>query len=197
MFLNREWRQNLLGSLEIALFMRAGAQRFSPSADMMKKSFLIPIVLLPLSLLVVVFAHPEGAMDALSLQIISVIYALRLFVYLAAFLGMVYLMASKLGRLEDFYRFAVANNWLTIPAAALMLPLTLLFMNGVYEFSEIYPLMVFVTLYSYACTAFMATHILRIPAELACFVAIAGMAINQTTLHALKFVASNTLMMIS
>ncbi len=197
MFSKGELRQNLLGTLEIALFMRKGAERFSPTASMMKKSFILPIILLPLSLMVVLSAHPEGQLDTLSMQVLTAIYALRLFLYLGIFLGFVYLMASKLNRIEDFYRFAAANNWLTLPAAALMLPLTLLFMNGAYEFSEIYPLMVFITLYSYAYTAFMATHILRIPAELACFVAIAGMAINQSALEALKVVAANTLMMLS
>ena len=193
----KEIHQNLLGCLEIALFMRAGADRFKTSAPMMKKSFLIPVVLLPLSLAFVLSAHPEGVLDTLSMQIIAIVYALRLFIYLAAFLGVVYLMARSLDRLEDFSRFAIANNWLTIPAAALMLPLSILQMSGHYSFSEVYPLMVFITLYSYAYTAFMATHILKIPAELACCLAIIGMAINQTSLQLLKTTAANAFMLMS
>jgi hypothetical protein len=197
MFSKSEIRQNLLGCLEIALFMRSGANRFVPSYEMMKKSFLLPFILLPVSLMIVFSAHPDGALDTTSMQILGLVYALRLFVYLGVFLGFVYLMARTMDKLEDFTRFVIANNWLTLPAAALMLPLTLAFMAGYYSFTEVYPLMVFITLYSYACTAFMATHILRIPGELACFVAIAGMAINQTALHTLKFVAANALMMFS
>jgi hypothetical protein len=192
-----EIRQNLLGCLEIALFMRVGADRFQHSGSMIRKSFLIPVILLPLSLAFVLTAHPQGALDTLSMQVLAAVYALRLFVYLAAFLGVVYLMARTLDRLDAFSRFAIANNWLTIPAAALMLPLSVLQITGQYTFAEVYPLMVFITLYSYAYTAFMATHILRIPAELACCLAIIGMAINQTSLQLLKTTAANAFMLLS
>ncbi|MCC6597273.1 MAG: hypothetical protein IT559_00590 [Alphaproteobacteria bacterium] len=193
-----ETRQNMLGCLEIALFMPRGAARFSSSVEGLKKSFLLPVILLPLSIATVLAAHPAaGNLNDGSAQTLAIIYAVRLFISLGLFLGLVYFMARKMDKMEEFYRFATANNWLVLPAAALMLPLSLSFMAGNYSFSEIYPLMVFITLYSYACTAFMAAHALRIPMELACFVAIAGMAINQTSLDVLKFVASGTLMMFS
>lgn len=198
MFKKGEIRQNLLGCLELALFMASGTARFSSSRDALKKSFAVPLLFLPLSVATVLAAHPAaGEMDSGSVQILAIIYALRLFVYLGLFLGLVYMMALKMDRLEGFYRFATANNWLVLPAAAMMLPLSLAFMAGHYSFAEVYPLMVFITLYSYACTAFMAAHALRIPMELACFVAVAGMAIHQSALHALKFMAANTLMMMS
>lgn len=198
MFKKGEIRQNLLGCLEIALFMANGAARFSSSPDALKKSFAVPFLLLPLTVATLLAAHPDSsAMDSASMQALAIIYALRLFVYLGLFLGLVYMMALKMDRIEGFYRFATANNWLVLPAAAMMMPLSLSFMAGHYSFAEVYPLMVFITLYSYACTAFMAAHALRIPMELACFVAIAGMAIHQSALHALKFMAVNTLMMMS
>lgn len=197
-FKKGEVRRNLLGCLEIALFMPAGATRFSPSPEALKKSFIVPVVLLPLSVATVLTAHPAaGELGGGSAQILAVIYALRLFVYLGLYLGLVYMMAQKMDRIEGFYRFATANNWLVLPVAALMLPLSLSFMAGNHSFAEIYPLMVFITLYSYACTAFMAAHTLKIPMELACFVAIAGMAIHQTSLHVLKFMTAGALMMMS
>lgn len=198
MFKKNEIRQNLLGCLEIALFMPCGAARFSSSPDALKKSFIVPFLFLPLSVATVLAAHPAaGELGGGSAQALAVIYALRLFVYLGLFLGLVYMMARKIDRMDGFYRFATANNWLVLPAAALMLPLSLSFMAGNHSFSEIYPLMVFITLYSYACTAFMAAHTLKIPMELACFVAIAGMAIHQTSLHVLKFMTAGALMMMS
>lgn len=198
MFKKEEIRANLLGCLEIALFMPQGAKRFSSSPAALKKSFIVPLLFLPLSVATVLAAHPAAsALDDGSAQILALIYALRLFVYLGLFLGLVYMMAQKMDRIEGFYRFATANNWLVLPVAALMLPLSLSFMAGNHSFADIYPLMVFITLYSYACTAFMAAHALRIPMELACFVAIAGMAIHQSALHVLKFAAAGTLMMMS
>ena len=187
-----EIRKNLLGCLEIALFMRQGSERFSASKKGLKFSFLIPIILLPLTLATVLSAHPSD-LSASSAQVLGTIYALRLFVYLGLFLAFVYTMARTLDKLDDFYKFATANNWLTIPAAVLIAPLSIAFMSGHYEWAEIYPLMVCITLYSYAYTAYMAAHVLRVPMELACFIAIAGMAIHQTSLSALKWAAVNIL----
>lgn len=198
MFSKGEIRQNLLGCLEIALFMRAGIARFTASPDALKKSFFIPAALLPLSIFTVISAHPEsGALDLTSIQILSAIYTARLLISLAAFLGVVYLLARKLDKLEDFAKFTIANNWITLPFATIMLGLTFMFTSGAYSFAEVYPLMIFTSLYAYASIAFLSAHMLRIPAELACSLAVAAMAINQTSLEALKTVAAQTLIMIS
>lgn len=197
MFKRDEISRNLMGCLETALFMRGSENRFCADRKAMIKSFIIPVILLPLTLITVLSAHPEGTLNATSMQVLSVIYALRLFVYLGAFLAFVYCMARTMDKLDDFYRFATANNWLTIPAAVLMLPLVAMFLNGNYEWADIYPLMVFITLYSYAYTAFMAVHVMRIPMELACFIAIAGMAIHQTSLDILKWVAVSFIQLVA
>lgn len=201
LFTSPEIRQKLLGCLEIALFMPKGAERFDADKQTMARSFLIPLLFLPISIGVVLSAHP-AALSAGSMQVIGAIYALRLFVYLGAYLALVFAMTKFLNesaedQMQDFYRFATANNWLTIPAAMLMAPLVLSFMSGNHEWAEIYPLMVFIALYSYAYTAFMAARVLRIPMELAVFVSIAGMAIHQTSLDVIKQVTVGVLQMIA
>ncbi len=193
MFSKKEIRQNLLGSLEIALFMRSGAKRFQADTTTMKKSFLVPVMLLPLTLIMVLGAHPTESLNTTSMQVLTIIYSLRLFIYLAAFLGFVYFMAHTLDKLDDFHRFATANNWITIPTAIMMMIPVTLFLSDIYTWNEIYPAIVLITLYSYACTAFMVTHVMRIPVELASFIAIAGLAINYNALGLLKWAAINTL----
>lgn len=190
-------RQNLLGSLEVALFMPAGPQRFCATHKSMMKSFLVPLFILPLTLATVLTAHPDGNLSTATMQVLSLVYILRTFVYLGLFLGFVYMMAKNLDRMDSFYRFVTANNWLALPAAVLSAPLLFMFWNGGHAWSEIYPMMVIVTLYSYAYTAFMATYVLRIPKELACFIAIAGMAINQTSLDVVKWAAVQVVYLIS
>jgi len=197
MFNRDEIKQNLLGALEIALFMRSGAERFCAGRTGMMKSFVIPLILLPLTLLTILSAHPAGTLDATSMKMLAALYSLRLFVYLGAFLAFVYTMAKTMDRLDAFYRFACANNWLSIPAALLMAPLVIAFLNGAYSWTEIYPIMVCITLYAYAYTAFMATYVMRIPMELACFIAIAGMAIHQTSLDVLKWAAVSVIQLIA
>src|SRR5262245_39651214 len=102
MFNRGELRQNLTGCLEIALFMPRGAERFCATYSGMMKSFAIPLLLLPLTLLTVIAAHPNPALSTSSAQILIVIYSLRAFVYLGLFLGLVYCMARQMEREEYF-----------------------------------------------------------------------------------------------
>lgn len=201
LFTPQEIRQNLLGCLEIALFMPKGADRFAADKQAMKRSFLIPLLFLPISVAIVLCAHP-AALDTGSMQVIGAIYALRMFVYLGAFLALIFTMTKFLNESpedhrEDFYKFATANNWLMIPAAVLMAPLAISFLSGNHEWGDIYPLMVFIALYAYAYTAFMAARVLRIPMELAVFVSVAGMAIHQTSLDVIKQVTVGVLQMMA
>ena len=186
-------KQNALGALETALFLKKGAARFSNDHKSLKQSFLIPLLLLPLTLITVFYAHPHEQLADGATQILATIYTLRLFVYLGLYLGFVYFMAKTLDKTKEFKRFVTANNWLTLPAAIAMIPLLLLFLNGSHSWAEIYPMMVVVTLYSYAYSGFMIAHLMRIPYEMAGFIAIAGMAIHQTSLTAIKWAAVQTI----
>lgn len=197
MFVKKEIRENLLGCLETALFMRGGSDRFCDTRKGMVKSFAIPALLLPITLITVLYAHPSGDLNATSVNFLIAIYTLRLFVYLGLFLAFVYTMAATMDKLEEFFRFATANNWLTIPAAVLMLPLVVSFTTGHHTWADIYPMMVFITLYSYAYTAFMAARVMRVPVELGCFIAIAGMAIHQTSLSVIKWAAVGVIQLIA
>jgi hypothetical protein len=197
MFDKGEIRHNLLGCLETALFMRSGTDRFHATKASMKKSFLIPMLVLPLSLILVLAAHPIADISLGTKQILMAIYSLRIVISLGAFLTLVYFMARSTDRLESFYRFVTAHNWLVIPVTVLMLPLVVSLLNGHYSWEEVRPLMVFITLYFYAYTAFMVTHVLRMPWELATCVAICGMAIHQTSLDVVKWAAVQTVYLVS
>ena len=190
-------KNNLLGCLEAALFMPACAERFSSNAKSMKKSFMVPLMILPITLITVLGAHPHTDITGNTQTLLMAIYSLRLFIYLGVFLSIVYFMAKTMDRLESFNRFVTANNWLTLPAAVISLPLLIAFMNGHYVWADIYPLMVCITLYSYIYTAFMATHVLRVPFEFACFIMVIGMAVHQSSLDVLKWAAVNAAYLIS
>ncbi|MFN3701024.1 MAG: hypothetical protein ACK4VI_05830 [Alphaproteobacteria bacterium] len=190
-------RRNLMGCLEIALFMRSGVERFSMSYSGMKLSFIIPFLILPLSIATMIFAHPNQELSAGSIHAIALIYGLRTVLYLAAFTGIMYIMARKLNRMEGFTRFVTANNWLVLPAAILMLPLSLAFMGGYYSWEQVYPMMVCFTLYAYAYTAFMATHALRLPVELGVFVSICSMAVHQTALDVVRWAGTQGFMLLA
>lgn len=192
-------KANALAALEAALFLKKGAIRFTSDTKNLKLSFIVPLLLLPITLITILSAHPHGQENLAdgATQILAIIYTLRLFIYLGVYLGFVYFMAKTLDKAEDFKRFVTANNWLTLPAAIAMLPLLFLFLNGSHSWTEIYPMMVMVTLYSYAYSGFIIAHIMRIPYEMAAFIAIAGMAIHQTSLSAVKWMAVQTIYLVS
>ena len=189
--------QHLIGSIEIALFMDKGVKRFEVKPHSLARSFAIPLCLLPLSLITVLYAHPSENLTTGSIQALSFIYVLRLALYLSAFIGFVYLMAKTMDKMEEFKRFIIANNWIGVPAALLTLIPVSLFLGGFYSWAEIYPVMIFATLYSCACTGFMASKVLRIPTELAAFIAITGMMINYNALDFVKWAAIETLSFIA
>lgn len=189
--------KNIIGTLDVALFMPRSENRFSDDKQAFKASFIIPLALLPLTMITVLAAHPSEALAPGSAEVLMTIYGLRFFISLAMFLGVVYFMAKTMDREDAFYRFGTANNWLSIPAVVLALPLIVMFLNGHYTWAEIYPFMVVITLYSYAYTAFMASRVLRLPIEMGGFVAIIGMAINQTSLDVIKHVAIEALYLVS
>lgn len=190
-------RRNLLGALETALFMRSGPERFSQSEKGMKLSFLIPLIILPFSIVPMIAAHPESGLSAIAMYALAAVYGLRTVLYLAGFTAVMYILAKNMGRMDGFYRFVTANNFLVLPAAVLMLPLSFGFMSGLYSWAEVYPMMVCFTLFSYAYTAFMAMHVLRIPFELAVFVSVCSMAINQGALGLMKWVGAESMQLLA
>ncbi len=183
-------RRNLLGALETALFMRSGPEKFSQSLKGMKLSFLLPLLILPFSIIPMIAAHPDTGLSMTAMNVLAVIYGLRTVIYLAGFTAIMYFLAKNMGRMDGFYRFVTANNFLVLPVAVLMLPLSLGFMSGMYSWEQVYPMMVCFTLYSYAYTAYMSMHVLKIPLELAVFVSICSMAINQSALDLMKWLGA-------
>lgn len=179
----------LLGCLEAALFMPETARRFGSSYDEMIRSFYIPVIAFPLTLMAV-YLYPRPEVATHSHVIVSMLYSLRFAFSLGIFLGFVYFIARKIERTEHFYQFVTANNWLTIPSAIISVPILILLTDGGTDaVREAYALSVIIVVYTYAYTAFAAACILRIPIELAGFIAITGLIINNSTHDILNWVS--------
>jgi hypothetical protein len=90
--------------------------------------------------------------------------------------------------LDNFYRFVVATNWLSVPATVVFLPVALMLLSGNFTWEQLYPFMMFLVFYTYAFTAFMAVHVLIIPWELAGFIAFVLMTVENSTMDIVKWV---------
>lgn len=184
-----EIKRNLLGGLEIAIFMPVARTRFGDSREEAIRSFLVPVLLLPLTLLAV-HLSPKAAMADQSAYMVSLLYILRTVLMWGAFFGTVYLIAREVDRKKYFYQFVIASNWLTVPASVAFLPITWMLVSGAYTWAELYPFMICMLLYTYAFTAFMSAYILRIPWELAGFIMLIAITINSYTHDFVYWVSS-------
>lgn len=177
MYTRQALRRNLLGCLEIVLFMRRGITRFNTTKGAAIRSFLIPLILSPILLmLLAIESHGTPFMLMVS------IHLPRTIISIAAFLFVTYALMRQFNRNKHFYQFVVATNWLSVPVTLFLLPIVVMLFTGTHTIAEIESYAIFTIIFGYVLTAFIATHALRIPWELGGFVAIVGLGIDQTTL---------------
>lgn len=186
-FSKAELKRNLLGGLEIALLMPAGAKRFGNTYDEAIRSFIIPILLFPLTL-AALFFYPVIEASGASKNTIILLFSLRLAFSWVMFFGIIYWLMRHVDHLDNFYRFVVATNWLSIPATVVFIPVALMLLSGNFTWEQLYPFMMFLVFYTYAFTAFMAVHVLIIPWELAGFIAFVLMTVENSTMDIVKWV---------
>lgn len=192
MFPKGEIKRCLLGCLEIALLMRQGRSRFGNSYDEAIRSFIIPILVSPIVLLIIML-YPAPEISEVSRNALALMYALRMAAVTAIFLGAVWWIVREIDRREYFLQFVIASNWLSIPATLMILPCLILAFNGSYTWQELYPFTCILMGYSYLFTAFMASCVLRIPMELAGFITFISYAVNTHTLDIMNWIGQNFL----
>lgn len=183
-------KNHLLGCLDTMLFMPRAGERFSGSFNHMMGSFVLLSLLFPIMLLSVLLAPaPEIAQQ--SQNLISIAYSLRFCITLAIFFGFVYLLASKTDRRKDFFKFVTAYNWLCVPIILMSLPITLMMASTDPVTSQQGLILSYVFLiYSFAFTAYIAACTLRIPIELAAFIAITSFHIDASSYEVVDWVGS-------
>ncbi|MGB4056488.1 MAG: hypothetical protein WBK77_00180 [Alphaproteobacteria bacterium] len=193
MFSKKEILSNLLGCFEIMIFMPRGVERFSSRREDAIKSFIWPAIFSPVALFAFSF-HSTG----FSLPLLMLLHGGRMLLETFLFLGVVYLFCRHCNRQENFYQVVTAGNWLEIPFFILVLPIvvSLVFSGSGLELGDgwttsHYQIVgffatysVFITLAGYVYTAFILTHILRLPWELCGAVAIFGLGIDETLMDA-------------
>lgn len=172
--LGPEAKNLALGCFEIAIFMRAGIERFSASRADAVKSFIIPLCLFPLSI-----AGAYVLADHQSYNALFTLCMMRTIVTTGLFFGIVYLFCRQYERGADFFRAVSVMNWANVIGMTLALPIPLLVMGGFAGAHDMENYALFITLMGYAYIGFILTHALRIPWELGGALAMAALAIDQ------------------
>jgi len=187
--ITHEIKRNLLGGLEVALFMRVARERFGNTKGEALRSFLIPVLFLPLTIFTL-YMYPNTELPEQAAGIMALLYCLRMVAVWVFFFGIVYWITAEVDRKTYFYKFVIASNWLSVPATVCFLPVLWMIASGAYSWAELYPFMMCLMFYTYAFTAFMASYVLRIPWELAGFIVFISMCVNNSTLDMYYWVGS-------
>lgn len=184
MFDRAELKQNLMAMLEVALFMPNGVERYSPTKSAAMRSFIVPLLFMPLVVWIwIVRAEAEPVSAIIAVQLV------RMIVTIGVFFGLVYLLSRQYGRQEHFFRFITASNWHELLGAILVLPVIVSILIGAdMQGWENYA--VFVQIMGYVYTGFIATHVFRLPWEMGGFVGVLALAVGQNMLDLGLYVQS-------
>lgn len=173
MFSKEEVKKNLLGCLEIFLFMPKGIDRFDSSKAAAIRSFIIPALVLPLVMVIFVYQSTGYAWEVLvSLHFVRIL--LSVILSFAA----VYFFSKQFDRQEHFYKFITVSNWSNVPGVLMTLPIIIGLFSG-HDMAVFESYAVFLSLISVLYCGFVLTHCFRVPWEMGGFIAIVMLAIDQ------------------
>ncbi|MCB1721748.1 MAG: hypothetical protein H6860_02260 [Rhodospirillales bacterium] len=182
MFSKHELQQNLLGTFEISLFMRSGVERFEVGVDQVLRSFLWPLVALPIALIVTLFLS-----EGYSPWLLLILHSVRILLTYALSLILVFFFCKRVNRMEFLYKYIIVQNWFELALLALIAPMLVCLSIGM-PVEQVENYAVFITVLSYVYCGFILTYSLRIPWEMGGFIAVSFMFIDETAFDVLKFV---------
>ncbi len=175
MFTAKEIKNNLLGCLEVFLFMPSGIERFGQTKSDALRSLIIPFSLLPITLMVIMALPEESAGP---MNIVLPIHIVRIFAAVILTLLVIYYLAKQFKREEYFFRFWAASNWCNIMGFIFIMPIIVGLMLG-HDMAAFEAYAVFITLVGYVYSAFIITYCFKLPWEMGGFIAIVGLAIDE------------------
>ena len=171
-----EIRNALWGCVEIPLYLKRGATRFTGTVSAFKHSLIIPILLVP----IIITTVPAQQLYAdQSFLWIACLYVMQVFLGTAFFMLAVYLFKSKDVTNEHYLRCIVGYNWLGLSAYCVNIPLILLGHLGVHPWGDIYSMMMLVSLYSYSYLAYMITYTLKTNAFIGMTLAVLDLLLSE------------------
>lgn len=191
-FSKGEIKTNLLATLEMALLMPQGPARFTNNLGAMFRSFWVMVAVMPFTYYAISLMQPATPQIAeLSYILVAFMFTMKILVATVLTIMISYGFAKHYERLDRFCAAITALNWSGLINTLLFLPAVLMVGSGAYIWDDIYGYLVFLMLYGYIITGFVLTYTMRIPWELGGFLAICFMAVNQTSIDLMYWIASH------
>lgn len=184
-------RNPFLGAMELAIFMSQGLERFHNNFQSMLKSFLVPLAITPLTFLALYLSHPHQEEIAhIPFSQVSMMFLATGFFKFILTLLILYGFARTYDRLDRLFLTITAANWSLVFPTLLFLPIIISLGIGWHGWDDVYNINIVFALYGYALTAFILTYSLKIPWEMAGFLTICFLAINETGFDFIYWLAS-------
>lgn len=180
--------QNLLGCFDAMLLMPSTSMRFSKDYEGMVRSFFVPVIVFPLSILPALLRTDFApGIETMALPF----YSLKVWLSLGVFLAIMSYVVRETGRKSHFYQFVTAYNWLALPSALIFLPALWMAANG--NAKEATALITCLTFYCYGFTAFAAASVLRMPIELGISIVVLAVGIDHGAANVMGWIQSAAL----
>ncbi len=190
-FKQGEIKTNLLATLEMALLMPQGPARFTNDMGAMFRSFWLVVLVMPFTYYAISLMQPATPQIAeLSFMLVAFMFTVKIAIATVLTILISYGFAKHYERLEFFCATISALNWSGLINTVLFLPAVLMVGFGNFVWDDVYGYLVFLMLYGYLVTGFILTYTMRIPWELGGFLAICFMAVNQTSIDVMYWIAS-------
>lgn len=157
----------------------------------MFRSFLVVAVTFIFMLLTIPYIHSaKESLQGTSASLLTILFTLKFFIGLVLTLGFVYFFCKIVKRKHNFIKYIAVSNWCSIIPLVLFIPLLILLKLGMSTYNDVYPLIIVISVYSYALAAFIVRYVIDIPWELAVFVTVCILAINEGSFDLLYYIAS-------
>lgn len=191
-------RRYLRGAIELCVFMPSGAAFFTNSKKAAIASFLVPVLLAPLTVLALVLTHDDTFKTMQELPdytnlSLGFVICLHLFFSLLSsilFLVILYVTARYAEKTENFWKIVCAGNWIAIPIAVIGIGVLMMVWSGTQEWLGIYFLMTLVIVYGYAVKAFTIAYVMNIPWELAGMLTVFALFLNESAHKTINVIGS-------
>lgn len=170
-----EIKNALWGCVEIPLFLKKGATRFTGTVSAFKHSFLVPILFSP----IIAATIPVSKLytDKSFLWVVC-LYFLQFVIATSIFMGAVWFFKSKQVTKAQYLQCISAYNWLGLSCYVVNLPLILMGHLGVHPWGDIFAMMLLTNFYCYSYLAYMITHVLKTNAFVGTSLAILDMLLG-------------------
>ncbi|MCB1840147.1 MAG: hypothetical protein KDI61_07795 [Alphaproteobacteria bacterium] len=170
-FTGEELKRGLIGTLEIACFLKHGVARFAKTTDEVMRSFWIVLLTFPLNCSTVLFlsTQNDGMSDLPAPELIYLEAVRVVFVTLFNVLA-VYTLCIIHKRLEYFPRCLAGMNWLGIIPAIVETPIHIMVWMGAHTLEDIAPLEMIFLVYTLFISGFFIMHSLNIRWPMAAYV---------------------------